>query len=285
MSSDGKVVWSWFAREEFDKPPYNNIHNQGWTHTNAVSRMENGNTLISPRNFNCLIEVDPRGKAVRVIGKEYLEHQHDPEILSNGNILVANHQMPHEAIEIDTSLNHIGSNVLQNRRGHHLVIPSRKVSLAIDSPFQPVGRCRPEKIVFEVLFPCPQKLDRLAQRLGSNNRLNHEVRGSTSPQSATQKGCIDVDFIEAMTLLTTRGVNYISNQPLTMYKETASGPTRHRKRMEGETWESYERNVPHKTQHFWLYAEAPSDVYEQLPELPTADKTEIVDVKKNHRRK
>jgi hypothetical protein len=102
VSPDGKTVWSWFARKEFDKPPYSNTHNQGWTHTNAVSRMENGNTLISPRNFNCLIEVDPSGKVLRVIGKDYLEHQHDPEVLSTGNILVANHQRPHEAIEIDT---------------------------------------------------------------------------------------------------------------------------------------------------------------------------------------
>ncbi len=101
VNPDGMIVWSWYAKDEFDKPPFKYAYNQGWTHTNAVTRMVNGNTLISPRNFNCLVEVDLKGKVVRIIGEEYLQHQHDPEILSNGNILVANHQQPHEAIEID----------------------------------------------------------------------------------------------------------------------------------------------------------------------------------------
>lgn len=101
VNADGKIVWSWYAKDEFDKPPYRDTYNQGWTHTNAVTRMANGNTLISPRNFNCLVEVNPKGKVVRVVGEEYLEHQHDPAVLPNGNILVANHQMPHEVLEID----------------------------------------------------------------------------------------------------------------------------------------------------------------------------------------
>jgi hypothetical protein len=101
VNPDGQIVWSWFAKDEFDKPPYQNVYNQGWTHTNAVTRMANGNTLISPRNFNCLVIVDPKGKLVRIIGEEYLDHQHDPEVLPNGNILVANHHRPHEVMEID----------------------------------------------------------------------------------------------------------------------------------------------------------------------------------------
>jgi len=103
VSPSGKIVWAWYAKAEFDKPPYNSIYNQGWTHTNAVTRMANGNTLISPRNFNRLIEVDPKGNVVHVIGEEYLEHQHDPEILPNGNMLLANHKKPHEILEIDTT--------------------------------------------------------------------------------------------------------------------------------------------------------------------------------------
>jgi len=97
----GKLVWSWYAQGEFDKPPYQDVYDQGWTHTNAVTRMANGNTLISPRNFNCLVEVDPQGQVMRIIGEEYLHRQHDPEVLSNGNILVANHARPHEILEID----------------------------------------------------------------------------------------------------------------------------------------------------------------------------------------
>jgi len=101
VDPSGKLVWSWYAQAKFDKPPYNNIYDQGWTHTNAVTRMANGNTLISLRNFNCLVEVDPQGQVARIIGEGYLRRPHDPEILPNGDILVANHARPHEILEID----------------------------------------------------------------------------------------------------------------------------------------------------------------------------------------
>lgn len=101
VNQAGEVVWSWYAADYFDKPPYMDIYDYGWTHTNAVTRLSNGNTLISLRNFNFIAEVDTAGSVVRTIGEGVLEYQHDPEVLSSGNILLANHVMPHRAIEID----------------------------------------------------------------------------------------------------------------------------------------------------------------------------------------
>lgn len=101
VNPQGEIVWSWQAKDHFAKPPYDGIYRQGWTHTNAVTRLTNGNTLISLRNFHLLVEVDPQGKVVRTIGEDILENQHDPEFLANGNILVANHKEPHQAMEID----------------------------------------------------------------------------------------------------------------------------------------------------------------------------------------
>lgn len=101
VNPKGEVVWTWYAKDYFDEPPYNNVFDQGWSHTNAVSRLLNGNTLISPRNFNMLVEVDPEGKVVSTYGEEILEYQHDPEVLPSGNILIANHVKPHRAIELD----------------------------------------------------------------------------------------------------------------------------------------------------------------------------------------
>lgn len=101
INPKGEIVWSWRASDYFDKPPYKDIFDEGWTHTNSVSRLPNGNTLISPRNFNFLVEVDARGSVVRTIGEGVLRAQHDPEVLQNGNILVANHGLPHRAVEID----------------------------------------------------------------------------------------------------------------------------------------------------------------------------------------
>jgi hypothetical protein len=94
INQNGKIVWTWYAKDYFDKPPYQDISWQGWTHTNAVSRLSNGNTLISPRNFNLVVEVSPQGSVVRTIGEGIFYSQHDPEVLPNGNILVANQNIP-----------------------------------------------------------------------------------------------------------------------------------------------------------------------------------------------
>ena len=95
VTPEGKVVWSWNGLDEFDRPPYANIYNQGWIHVNAVTRLDNGNTLISLRNFNMIVEVSPQGNVVwsRELGKALTQkknaHPHEPEVLPNGNILVA----------------------------------------------------------------------------------------------------------------------------------------------------------------------------------------------------
>jgi hypothetical protein len=103
VNSEGEVVWTWYAKDCFNEPPYDSIFYEGWTHTNAVSRLSNGNTLISLRNFNFIAEVDPQGALVRSIGEGILLMQHDPEILPNGYILATSLPpgRPHSAVEID----------------------------------------------------------------------------------------------------------------------------------------------------------------------------------------
>jgi hypothetical protein len=54
------------------------------------------------RNFHFIVEVDPEGTVVDTIGEGRLHEQHDPEILDNGNVLVANHSRnDHFAVELD----------------------------------------------------------------------------------------------------------------------------------------------------------------------------------------
>lgn len=101
VSPQGQVVWSWYARDEFNRAPYNTITGSDWTHTNAASRLANGNTLISLRNFNLVAEVDKNGKLVRTLGEGVMSHPHDPEPQQNGNLLFANPGRPPQAIEID----------------------------------------------------------------------------------------------------------------------------------------------------------------------------------------
>lgn len=116
VNPKGKIVWEWYAKDYFDKEPYKSIEEQGWTHTNAVTRLRNGNTLISPRNFHHLVEVDPQGEVVRIIGKGFFEHQHDPEVLSNGNILTAVHTKPGKVIEFNPETKEIVWEYTEKRR-------------------------------------------------------------------------------------------------------------------------------------------------------------------------
>ncbi|MDH5695192.1 MAG: aryl-sulfate sulfotransferase [Dehalococcoidia bacterium] len=101
INPEGEIVWAWYAKDHFNKSPYKDIYNQGWTHTNAASRLPNGNTLISLRNFNFVVEVDPQGTVVKIIGEGIFNYQHDPEMLPSGNILSATHTSDH-AVEIDS---------------------------------------------------------------------------------------------------------------------------------------------------------------------------------------
>ena len=103
VDREGGVVWTWYAVDHLDEPPYDGISYEGWTHTNAVSRLSNGNTLISLRNFNFIAEVDPQGAVVRSIGEGILSLPHDPEVLPNDNILATSlpQGRPHRAVELD----------------------------------------------------------------------------------------------------------------------------------------------------------------------------------------
>ncbi len=105
VNPEGEIVWEWYAKDHFYRNPYLDIYLQGWTHTNAVTRLSNGNTLISLRNFYLTVEVNPEGEVVwsfdwSVFGEDV--DPHEPEILPNNNLLIAlPHDSPYQAVEID----------------------------------------------------------------------------------------------------------------------------------------------------------------------------------------
>ena len=84
----GEIVWSWYARDHFYKPPFKDVYDEGWIHTNSATRLSNGNTLISLRNFNLTIEVNHQGSVVWSWGNEVVNYQHSPKVLPNDNLLV-----------------------------------------------------------------------------------------------------------------------------------------------------------------------------------------------------
>ncbi|MHA1310349.1 MAG: aryl-sulfate sulfotransferase [Candidatus Helarchaeota archaeon] len=99
------IVWEWNARD-FNWTKYlpaskqnNYIQNptpHDWTHINDIDYIPNRNSLLlSLRNFDMIIEVahNSTKNVLWYFGQTgnylLLNHQHNPEILSNGNILVA----------------------------------------------------------------------------------------------------------------------------------------------------------------------------------------------------
>lgn len=112
VTPDGQVVWSWYAKDHYDVAPYSGMSHQGWTHTNAVTRLANGNTLINPRNFSLTVEVDSEGEVVWEIdwtdlyatNHQHLHDPHEPELLPNGHLLVClQWDAPYQVVEVDRS--------------------------------------------------------------------------------------------------------------------------------------------------------------------------------------
>lgn len=114
VNPKGEIVWSWNGLADYDRPPFAKINSEGWMHVNAVTRLGNGNTLVSMRNFNTVAEVTPDGRVARqwtfqgkdkrtrlqTHGKIKGERNHEPEILANGNMLLALRR-PNRFVEFD----------------------------------------------------------------------------------------------------------------------------------------------------------------------------------------
>lgn len=114
ITRQGKVVWSWDGVAAFDHPPFADVDKEGWMHVNSLTRLANSNTLISIRNFNTVVEVDKGGDVFWSVtfrsrgGKGFPATDgpikgagnHEPELLENGNLLLALRK-PHRYIEVD----------------------------------------------------------------------------------------------------------------------------------------------------------------------------------------
>lgn len=103
----GKIVWSWNGLAQYDRPPFADNDEEGWMHTNAVTRLASGDTMISLRNIDRTVFVDPAGKVVHELrygrripperrakvkkkrGSSAIFRPHDPELEADGHIVVA----------------------------------------------------------------------------------------------------------------------------------------------------------------------------------------------------
>jgi len=110
VNPQGEIVWAWHAKDHYNTEPYINYNRQGWIHTNAITRLDNGNTLINLRNFSLTIEVNPQGEIVWEFDwtslypttHPYGLDPHEPVIHSNNHILIClQWDTPYQVVELD----------------------------------------------------------------------------------------------------------------------------------------------------------------------------------------
>lgn len=92
VDGDGAVVRQWQSWEHLD-PQEDAIcpidHRLEWTHANSIATTPSGEWLISLRRTNTVMAIDPASGAIAWRwGPGTLAHQHDAQILDNGNLLV-----------------------------------------------------------------------------------------------------------------------------------------------------------------------------------------------------
>ena len=92
VDRDGEVVWEWHAYEHLDPETDSLLHNMSrneWTHGNSVAPIGDDKVLVSFRSLSMVAIVDKRtDEIVWRLGYDVLAQQHDPSMLSNGNVLV-----------------------------------------------------------------------------------------------------------------------------------------------------------------------------------------------------
>jgi hypothetical protein len=110
VNDQNQLVWSWLAKDYYNNSPYTDQYRNGWTHANAVTRLENGNTLINLRNFNMTIIVDTLGTPVweldwedlYVTNDPFKSDPHDPEVHPDNTLLCClQRETPYQVVEID----------------------------------------------------------------------------------------------------------------------------------------------------------------------------------------
>lgn len=115
VNRDGEITWEWQAENHLTPgtpfyEKYGGPEKEGeeddWTHANDIDQLENGNFLISLRNFDAVIEVDPEtNEVVDVTGEpgnnDILDEQHNPQYIEDEGTMVVADSRNDRIIELD----------------------------------------------------------------------------------------------------------------------------------------------------------------------------------------
>ncbi|MBD3188847.1 PQQ-binding-like beta-propeller repeat protein [Candidatus Bathyarchaeota archaeon] len=85
IDRSGKVIWEWDSEDYYYTVGLRN-------HLNDADRLPNGNTLVSLRNQNLVVEINPDGETVWSVGdpanSSIIKKQHNPTRLNNNHTIV-----------------------------------------------------------------------------------------------------------------------------------------------------------------------------------------------------
>ena len=92
IDENNNKIWEWHSVEHLDvdrhKITFNDPRDE-WSHGNTVVPVDDDKILVSFRNISTVALIDKKtGKFMWEIGPEIIAQQHDPHILSNGNVLI-----------------------------------------------------------------------------------------------------------------------------------------------------------------------------------------------------
>ncbi len=92
VDASGRRIWEWHAFEHLDPETdiiTSNDARDEWSHGNTVVPLEHDRVLVSFRNISTVGIIDKKtGDFTWKLGSNVLSQQHDPNELSNGNILI-----------------------------------------------------------------------------------------------------------------------------------------------------------------------------------------------------
>lgn len=103
VDKNGNIVWQWRAKEKYFEK-YRRVYNEGWTYTNAVTRLDNGSTVLSLRNFNLTIEINTDNEVV--LAYEWRKYgnnvrPYDPEVSENTLLIALQNEAIYPIVEIE----------------------------------------------------------------------------------------------------------------------------------------------------------------------------------------
>lgn len=119
VDASGKRIWEWHAQEHLDFENdviTTNDSREEWSHGNTIAPLDGGRVLVSFRNISTVAIINKQTGAFEwKLGYDVLSQQHDPNMLSNGNVLIFDNGTHRKAfprpysrvIEVDPKTNEI----------------------------------------------------------------------------------------------------------------------------------------------------------------------------------